>query len=347
MKIFISIASYQDPLLKATINSAFNNADSPENLIFGVCDQSNFPINVEDFSFGSQIKLEVIDPKTSEGPCWARKRVQKFYNNEDYYFQIDSHMQFEEGWDSYFKDYIQRIKSVGTAYHQKPIITCYPRAFEVIDAEKEIFKLDSLEKRTLTLVLKEDSIFIKKCFSNQIAGITENEISHGYLIAAGCLFTTKEFVKEIPYDDNLYFYGEELAILLRSFTRGFSVFHTANVPVYHLYHVVGDLKRKLHWDEDEEKERKIKWIDRERESINRLVSIVDGSLKGIFGMGKNRGLDDFKYISGIDLLNEKILDIKKATTSEFLDTLKWDEEPIKSKVTLKDIIIKIFKFGEK
>ena len=66
MKIFISIASYQDPLLKATINSAFNNADSPENLIFGVCDQSNFPINVEDFSFGSQIKLEVIDPKASE-----------------------------------------------------------------------------------------------------------------------------------------------------------------------------------------------------------------------------------------------------------------------------------------
>jgi hypothetical protein len=64
-------------------------------------------------------------------------------------------------------------------------------------------------------------------------------------------------------------------------------------------------------------------------------------------MGKHRGLDDFKYISGIDLLNEKILDIKKATTSEFLDTLKWDEEPIKSKVTLKDIIIKIFKFGEK
>ena len=72
--------------------------------------------------------------------------------------------------------------------------------FEVIDADKEIFELDSQEKRALTLVLKEDSIFIKRCFSSQIAGITENEISHGYLIAAGCLFTTKEFVKEIPYD---------------------------------------------------------------------------------------------------------------------------------------------------
>ena len=257
MKIFISIASYQDPLLTATINSAYNNANNPENLIFGICDQSNEPLDTKSFAFSNQIKCEHIDPKISEGPCWARKRVQHFYNNEDYYFQIDSHMQFEQGWDSYFKNYIEKIKKVGTAYHQKPIITCYPRAFDVVDAEKEIFKLDSNEKRTLTLVLKEDSIFIKKCFSNQIAGITENEISHGYLIAAGCLFTTREFVKEIPYDDSLYFYGEELAILLRAFTRGFSVFHTANVPVYHLYHVVGDLKRKLHWDEDEEKERKL------------------------------------------------------------------------------------------
>ena len=346
MKIFISIASYQDPLLKATINSAYNRADNPQNLIFGICDQSNKPLDIKSFAFSEQIKCEHIDPKISEGPCWARKRVQHFYDNEDYYFQIDSHMQFEKGWDSYFKNYIEKIKKVGTVYHQKPIITCYPRAFNVVDAEKEIFKLDSNEKRTLTLVLKKDSIFIKKCFSSQIAGITENEISHGYLIAAGCLFTTREFVKEIPYDDSLYFYGEELAILLRAFTRGFSIFHTANVPVYHLYHVVGDLKRKLHWDEDEERERKIKWIDREKESIDRLVSIVDKSLKGTFGMGNNRNLDDFKYISGIDLANEKILDMKKATTSEFLDTLKWDEEPIKSNLTLKDIINKIFKFGE-
>ena len=49
---------------------------------------------------------------------------------------------------------LQKIKNVGTEYHQKPIITCYPRAFEVIDADKEIFELDSQEKRALTLVLK-------------------------------------------------------------------------------------------------------------------------------------------------------------------------------------------------
>ena len=40
MKIFISIASYQDPLLEATIYSAYNNAENPNDVIFGICDQS-------------------------------------------------------------------------------------------------------------------------------------------------------------------------------------------------------------------------------------------------------------------------------------------------------------------
>ena len=31
---------------------------------------------------------------------------------------------------------------------------------------------------------------------------------------------------------------------------------------------------------------KFKWIDREKESIDRLVSIVDKSLRGTFGMAK-------------------------------------------------------------
>ncbi len=37
---------------------------------------------------------------------------------------------------------------------------------------------------------------------------------------------------------------------------------------------------------------KLKWIDREKEKY-RLVSIVDKSLRGTFGMGKKRTLDDF------------------------------------------------------
>ena len=35
MKIFVSIASYQDPLLESTILSAYRNAEKPENSVSG------------------------------------------------------------------------------------------------------------------------------------------------------------------------------------------------------------------------------------------------------------------------------------------------------------------------
>ena len=46
MKIFISIASYQDPLLEATLRSAYDKSDMPKNLVFGVCDQSSKSLNL-------------------------------------------------------------------------------------------------------------------------------------------------------------------------------------------------------------------------------------------------------------------------------------------------------------
>ena len=165
MKIFISIASYQDPLLETTINSAYLNASSPENLIFGICDQSSKPIDVKIFNFYEQINYEHVDPKDSEGPCWARAKIQEMFNNEDFYLQIDSHMQFQNGWDSYLIDYINKIKMVDLKSHQHPIITCYPRAFEIESLEKNKFKLHHQDQKTHAISYRQDAMFIKNNFS--------------------------------------------------------------------------------------------------------------------------------------------------------------------------------------
>ena len=89
MKIFISIASYQDPMLEITVKSAYENASFPENLVFGICDQSVNPINLDSLSFSDNIHYDHVDPLLSNGPCWARERVQKFFNDEEYYLHID------------------------------------------------------------------------------------------------------------------------------------------------------------------------------------------------------------------------------------------------------------------
>ena len=94
MSIFISIASYQDPLLVSTIFGAYNNAQNKSELVFSICDQSDSGIPAEDFTFASQIHYEHVDPLFSKGPCWARHRAQTFFKDEDYFLQIDSHTQF-------------------------------------------------------------------------------------------------------------------------------------------------------------------------------------------------------------------------------------------------------------
>ena len=327
MKIFISIASYQDPLLETTIFAAFNNAKAPENLHFGICDQSLSPLDLSLFSFSSQISYEHIDPKISEGPCWARHRIQNFYNNEDYYFQIDSHMQFESGWDQYLLGYMLKIRSDSNEFRKFPIISCYPRQFDVIDFEQKKFRLLNEDKKTHTLAYREDSIFLKGSFSRQIGAISETEITHGYLLAAGCLFAPASFVREVPYDPEFYFYGEEISLMLRAFTRGFSIFHIPAVPVFHLYTDISDIKRKLHWDEEEDRERSIKWHEREEKSIERLSKIIDGELKGIYGLGDKRNLENYEFLSGIDFKARRVSNKNKAITAEFISSLSWKESP--------------------
>ena len=83
MSIFISIASYQDPLLVSTIFSAYNNARNKDELVFSICDQSDDGIKVEEIGFVDQIHYEHVNPLFSKGPCWARHRAQNFFNDED------------------------------------------------------------------------------------------------------------------------------------------------------------------------------------------------------------------------------------------------------------------------
>ena len=133
-------------------------------------------------------------------------------------------------------------------YFKKPVITSYPRSFQVIDFEKGAFALNNGDKHTQVITYREDSIFSRGSFSRQIGIPTKHlEVTHAYLMAAGCIFTRGEFVKEIPYDPNYYFYGEELSMALRAFTHGYSFFHIPDVPLFHLYTDVSNLPRKLHW----------------------------------------------------------------------------------------------------
>ena len=96
-----------------------------------------------------------------------------------------------------------------------------------------------------------------------------------YLLAAGCLFTNGSFIKDVPYDPNFYFYGEEISLMLRAFTRGYSIFHLPNVPIFHLYTDPVNAPRKLHWNAEEDMHRPTKWNELEKISIENNVAVIN------------------------------------------------------------------------
>ena len=331
MSIFISIASYQDPLLVSTIFSAYENAENKNDLIFSICDQSDNTIDINGITFSDQIHYDHVDPLFSKGPCWARHRAQSFFNEEDFFLQVDSHTLFAPEWDSIFIKQLEKISANQEIdeYFKKPIITSYPRSFKVLDFEKGLFELNTGDKHTQVITYRKDSLFLKGSFSRQIGIPTKHtDITHAILLAAGCIFTKGAFVKEIPYDPNYYFYGEELSLAMRAFTNGYSFFHIPDVPLFHLYTDTSNIPRKLHWDPEDDQKRAVKWTELDKKSLNRLDDLFADKVEEPLNLGKERSLEDYALISGIDLKNNLVLDIEKATESSFLESLDWKINPL-------------------
>lgn len=334
-RIFICIASYQDVLLKTTILDSYLKAKNPENLVYGVCDQSDsgLKLDISEIEFKNQIRYIHYPTKKSQGVCWARKNVQNMYENEKYYCQIDSHMLFDYGWDEYLKGYLNKIKQ----FNELPIISSYPRGFEVIDFENKEFQKSTESNLTHTLNFVKNKMFVNKTkFCKQQGNVTKIEIVHGYLIAAGCIFSYGNFIKDVPYNDKYYFEGEELDLAIRAFTNGYDVFHIPDVPIYHLYNdkPIKKIVRKLHWEEDLDRE--VKFYERNRISFETLKCLFNGKLNGIYGLGNKRTMEEFKFITGVDFVNETIISSNKAFSNEFLISFDWKEniEQIKKIATM-------------
>jgi hypothetical protein len=120
------------------------------------------------------------------------------------------------------------------------------------------------------------------------------------MLSAGSIFTLGSFVEDIPYDPVLFFNGEEQSLALRAWTKGYNLFHTSKIPLYHCY---DNSYRKMYWDSDEIK--LTDWTQLEKNSMARLQQIVTGEYIGSYGIGNERSIDnkicDTKAHTGIEM----------------------------------------------
>jgi hypothetical protein len=65
-------------------------------------------------------------------------------------------------------------------------------------------------------------------------------------VAAGLLFGPGELIREVPYDPELYFHGEEITLALRLWTRGFNLYNPDRLLLFHPYTTSGS-GSPTHW----------------------------------------------------------------------------------------------------
>ena len=91
--------------------------------------------------------------------------------------------------------------------------------------------------------------------------------------------------------------------------------HVPNTPVYHWYNTDDEeLKRDLHWNYHESATDEMKKAKDKRTKIaeQKVNNILQGKVKGKYGVGYKRTLKEFANLSGVDYVN-KSYQIDKAT----------------------------------
>ena len=298
MRLFVSVASYCDPLLPFTLQRAVAAARAPQHLHFGVVDQSppdGPPVHPP--GGGARVSRLRLDPAQARGPCWARALAMTLYDGEDWFLQLDSHMDFDPGWD---EQLIAQARALG-APQRGLVLSTYPAAFRFAGG---VPVQPPADPGVLAQVVRPGCGFQAghPVLAFEAHPVDVRHPLPAFHLGAGCLFAPGRMVQAFPYDPWLYFHGEEQALALRLFTHGWDLFHPPGLPIRHLYNDAGSggPPRPLHWDAAPDGEGAVDWWTLEQRSRARLQALVAGADLGVYGLGRQRSLADFAAFSGID-----------------------------------------------
>jgi hypothetical protein len=300
--IFVSIVSYRDSDLVSTIEDCLRRAWLPDQLHLAVLEQNSEPSDIPKALIGRAGRFSYLhlDHRYSRGPCWARSMIGTYLRDEEFFFQIDAHMRFDDGWDDLLVQAHRRV----SARNPRAIISSYPCAFEqqggVVSKRKMPGMALVLKPRPEASLGETTPVLAYHAIPTPVAGPIP-----GFHVGAGCLFANASLLQQVPIDPWLYFHGEEQDIAVRAWTHGWDIWHMPDMPIYHLYHSGGG--RPVHWDAGDDAEREFRWWELDRQAAKRLSSLLYvGADLGVYGLGSVRSLDEFAAASGVDYLRRQI-----------------------------------------
>lgn len=288
-KIFISIASYRDPELERTVRDCISKANKPDRLFFSIVSQADEEEH-PDLSFvnSENINYVRLPWESSLGVCWARSIAMNNMIGE-FYLQIDSHSRFISGWDELI---INSFLSSSEKWGKRIILTNYPDPYDTAGDGKDILTSSNIPKKFFPVW--DDStkmIQASKDWPPVEDLIYGDEV---LFLSANSLFTTISVMEELPYDQSLYFTGEEFTMAIRAYSRGIVLVAPTCKFMFTKYNR-DSVPRRFHWQDH------AYWWRLNSASYDRIKSIISGDDLGSFGIGSMDLFDKYQKVSGINI----------------------------------------------
>lgn len=238
MNIFVSICSYQDPLLPHTIKSMMQTKSNRNNVVYSIFEQTRYEDSLEcnePVLVGrDDVIYKRIDPEYSDGCVWARFiNLMNVTDEYDFIYQIDSHILHDPHWDRFLIEDYKRAMDI--AETNKVIITGSCKSFTI--------EQDGEEIKTY-LSNQEDTAVQVKYYT--IDPYTLIPVVHGdpvppgpmprpaFHIMAGNFFTHTDWIANVGLDPKIFFEGEEVMMAMQSYAAGYKMYHHSKIVSYHL-----------------------------------------------------------------------------------------------------------------
>jgi hypothetical protein len=287
--IFVSIAAYRDTELGPTIEDGLAKARFPERLRFGVCWQHDED-EPRPRCFDGPVDVVDVHRTDSRGMCWARGQAMSLYRGEKWLLQLDSHHRFVPGWDVVLEQQAAACES------SRPVLTTYAPEY----SPGAPVPLDSAPKR-----IEFDGFFadgIARQRPGRIEGWQQRTRPYRGRFASGHLFFAPgQFVRDVPWDPDLYFTGDEIVLAVRAFTHGYDLFVPSRLVLWHAY--TGKARPK-HWD-DHADDRAAASEQYDWQSRQKVARLLNEPWVGEFGLGSERTLAEYEAYAGISFRHRR------------------------------------------
>ena len=292
-KIFVNVCSYRDRLLAPTLKSILETESGRNQITYGVFEQTRLEDSLQtkfpELASHPRVRYKRIDPEFSDGVVWARCINSMQIYDEEFQYQIDSHMLFDKDWDhQLILDYNHACNVANT---DKVLLTSGTKNYD-LDG-------DQITKHTLNgdITVKLGYFQFDKNLRLHAHGpwvASTDTVTPAIHICAGNFFAPVKWIKEVGYNTRIFFEGEEQMFVITSILAGYKIYHHRKIRVYHYLRSANHESKQVVNPVANLERLKLNQQRSEQELVDYIYSLDEAQL------------EEYRKITGVDYINRKL-----------------------------------------